>query len=227
MIFFSMIMMASLAGSAFLFTHFYFRYSHPSKNQIETDRRALQVMVDARPLQPWASDESGLLCQLAPGTKKYRGWKDRKMGTLFTIYEEPVVAWASYHYKSQVPQYLLVVRISGIPVLLTFHIRESGIHLFGDERHIASLDETGTWTLVPAGSGTWSYILLEDGSAELVHGSRRMALLAGPEASGRLKPKAFLWLEESGPEDGFWMRCLGVFWTIALMENLPMPRPTK
>ncbi len=227
MIFFSLIMMASLAGSAFLFLHYYFRYSHPSKNRIETDRRALQVMVDALPLQPWAPDESGLLCQMAPGTKKYRGWKDRKTGKLTTIYEEPVVAWASYHYKSQVPHYLLVVRISGVPVLLTFHIRESDIRLYGDERLLASLDETGTWTLVPAGRDTWTYVHLEDGSAELWHGSRRLALLAGPEASGRLKPKAFLWLEESGPGDVFWMRCLGVFWTIALTEHLPLPRPAK
>lgn len=227
MIFMAILYMLLLSGSAFLFIYFYIRYHQPSQAQIDTDIAHLAAILD-RPefqLAPWDTREMDLLCQLPYLLKKQRGWRDLQSGLLKTIYNEPIVSWASFNYKSPSPNVLVVCRISGWSQALILRIKKNQGFVFKNAIHQATIDPD--WTFYNPRKNEIIGLLktiTDSEDAELFLFGRKRAILNKPGISRRLKPKVFTWIDDLSQEETDWIQAITALWLILQHQGLQISK---
>lgn len=209
--------------------YFHLKYHRPSQSQIEKDIQQLKSHI--RPLlaglKPWPANETDLLCTHSHTLKKRTSWKDLHMGVLKTIYDEDIVAWASYAYKSEKPNDLYLLRYSGWNEQIILRIRKEEAYLFRGESHIATLSTDWAFT-DPRQNKVICRITPQSDTDlyELTACGRNLAIMQFRGASDQANPRVFQWLDTRDEEEIFAVRLFAAVWLL-LMQRGAFPRRTE
>jgi hypothetical protein len=206
---------------------FYFRYHRPSQSQIESDIAQLKLHI--RPLiaglKPWPDSETELLCTHTHRSKKRISWKDLRTGVLKTIYDEDIVAWACYSYKSEQPNSLYLLRYANWREDIILRIRRHEAYVLRGDMHMATLNTDWAFTDPRSNKVICRIVAQADGSHfELSAGGRGLAILMPPEKSDQLKPRLFQWIDVHDSDEAYAVRLFGVIWLLLQQEKVtPLP----
>lgn len=175
----------------------HFKYHHPTQAQIHTDLKSLQRRLRKSKinLNIWTAEDLNLLCSKAHPTKRLIDFKEFKSGLLKTIYDEPLVQWTAYHYRSEPPNMLCYFEVSDWKETYSIRLKGETAYIFEDETHVATFDKKWLFTS-PSTQNTLLEIkpLADLAGFEVRKSGHLIAVLNPLDQKDKLNPRVFSWV---------------------------------